>query len=145
MSTTWQTTTFRAEQLPNGDPSKLRELAVWYRQLAERTGNPTIWEARLLTAKDLDAKADHMERLLGARASSDDLAHRELPRSLTILYRHPDRPHAGGISMIAEQVKAAAMVTQLEDRGFVVDKITARSRPNTIGARSAMPVSLVEP
>jgi hypothetical protein len=65
--------------------------------------------------------------------------------SLTILYRHPDRPHEGGITMIAEQAKAAAMVDQLEDRGFVVDKITARSAPTMIGARSAVPVSLVEP
>ena len=42
------------------DPSKLRELASWYREFAERTGNPTIWEARLLTAQDLDAEADRV-------------------------------------------------------------------------------------
>ena len=154
MSTTWQTATVLVEQLPEADPSKLRELASWYRQLAERTGNPTIWEARLITAKDLDAKADRMECLLGPRtARSDDFdlaaAHRqrrrELPLSLTIVYRHPDRPHVGGITMIAEQAKAAAMVDQLEDRGCVVDKITARSAPTMIGRRSAGPVSLVEP
>jgi hypothetical protein len=30
-----------------GNPSKLRELAAWYREFAERAGNPSIWEARL--------------------------------------------------------------------------------------------------
>jgi hypothetical protein len=63
--------------------------------------------------------------------------------SLTILYRHPHRPHESAMTMIAEQAKAAAMVDQLEDRGFVVDKITARSRPSTTGARSAASASLV--
>ncbi len=45
-------------------PRRLRELAEWYRQFAERTGNPTIWEARLRTAEDLDAEADRLERQL---------------------------------------------------------------------------------
>jgi hypothetical protein len=44
------------------DPAKLRELASWYREYAERTGNPTIWEARLHTAEDLDAQADAIDR-----------------------------------------------------------------------------------
>jgi hypothetical protein len=44
-------------------PDKLRELALWYREFAERAGNPTIWESRLRTAEDLDAAAEHMERL----------------------------------------------------------------------------------
>jgi len=42
---------------------ELRKLASWYRQFAERTGNPTVWEARLRTAEDLDAEADRIERL----------------------------------------------------------------------------------
>jgi hypothetical protein len=54
--------------------------------------------------------------------------------SLTILYRHPDRPDEGGITMIAEEAKAAAMVDELERRGFVVDKITARSSPTRLAA-----------
>jgi hypothetical protein len=29
------------------DPRKLRELACWHREFAERAGNPAIWEARL--------------------------------------------------------------------------------------------------
>ena len=40
---------------------KLRELASWYREFAERAGNPVIWEARLRTAQDLETEADHLE------------------------------------------------------------------------------------
>jgi len=54
--------------------------------------------------------------------------------SLTILYRDPQRPFERGMTMIAGQAKAAAMVDQLEKRGFVVDKITfapsARTAPS---------------
>ena len=50
------------------DPTKLRELAAWYREFAERTGNPMIWECRLHTADDLDAEADRLERLACASA-----------------------------------------------------------------------------
>jgi len=28
-----------------GEHRRLRELAAWYREFAERAGNPTIWEA----------------------------------------------------------------------------------------------------
>jgi hypothetical protein len=41
---------------------KLRELAVWYREFAEGTENPTIWDARLRTADDLDGAAERIER-----------------------------------------------------------------------------------
>lgn len=44
-----------------GERRQLRELAAWYREFAERAGNPTIWEARLRTAEDLEAEADRME------------------------------------------------------------------------------------
>ncbi len=59
------------------DPAKLRELAAWYREFAERTGNPMIWECRLHTADDLDAEAARLERRAGAvrdlaRASGQD-------------------------------------------------------------------------
>jgi len=47
------------------DPAKLRALAAWYREFAERTGNPMIWECRLHTAEDLDAEAARLERLAG--------------------------------------------------------------------------------
>lgn len=43
---------------------RLRELAAWYRELAERAGNPAIWEARLRTAAELEREAD---RLLSAQ------------------------------------------------------------------------------
>jgi hypothetical protein len=44
------------------EPLRLRELASWYREFAERTGNLTIWEARLRTAEDLDAQAEAIDR-----------------------------------------------------------------------------------
>ena len=40
--------------------AKLRELASWYRQQAERAANPAIWDARLRTAEDLDVEADRL-------------------------------------------------------------------------------------
>jgi hypothetical protein len=40
---------------------RLRELAYWYREFAERAGNPVIWEARLRTAKELEREADRLE------------------------------------------------------------------------------------
>lgn len=43
------------------DPLKLRELAAWYREFAERTGNPSIWEARLRMAEDLEREAARLE------------------------------------------------------------------------------------
>jgi hypothetical protein len=39
----------------------LRKLAAWYREFAERAGNPAIWEARLRTAKQLEAEADRAD------------------------------------------------------------------------------------
>jgi hypothetical protein len=49
--------------------------------------------------------------------------------TLTILYRHRDRPDEAGMTMILGQQEVAARVDQLERRGFIVDKITARSLP----------------
>jgi len=40
---------------------RLRQLAAWYREFAERAGDPAIWEARLMTAKRLDQQADRLE------------------------------------------------------------------------------------
>jgi len=42
---------------------RLRELASWYREYAERTGNPAIWDARIRTAEDLEAEAARLEGL----------------------------------------------------------------------------------
>ncbi len=47
---------------PMEDPLKLRELAAWYREFAEKTGNPSIWEARLRMAEDLEREADRLEQ-----------------------------------------------------------------------------------
>lgn len=43
------------------DATELRRLARWYRDFAERAGNPIIWEARLRTADDLEREAQRME------------------------------------------------------------------------------------
>jgi hypothetical protein len=42
-------------------PKELRELARWYREYAERTENPVIWDARLRTAENLEREADALE------------------------------------------------------------------------------------
>ena len=44
------------------DPQKLRELAAWYREFAEKTGNPSIWESRLRMAEDLEQEAELLEK-----------------------------------------------------------------------------------
>ena len=51
------------------NPLRLRELASWYRELAERAGNPAIWEGRLRMAGDLDAEADRIERAPAERGA----------------------------------------------------------------------------
>ena len=51
---------------------RLRSLAHWYREFAERTGNLAIWEARLRTAKELEQEADR----LGEESVLDRLGHR---------------------------------------------------------------------
>jgi hypothetical protein len=51
------------------DPHRLRELACWYREFAERSGNPTIWDARLRTAEDLEAEAARLDRQGGGGAA----------------------------------------------------------------------------
>ena len=44
-------------------PRKLRKLAGWYREFAERAGNPAIWHARLMTAEDLEREAARLEKI----------------------------------------------------------------------------------
>jgi hypothetical protein len=43
------------------DANQLRKHAAWYREFAERAGNPWIWEARLRTAEQLEAEAARVE------------------------------------------------------------------------------------
>jgi hypothetical protein len=40
---------------------RLRDLAAWYREFAERTENPAIWDARLRTAEDLEREAGALD------------------------------------------------------------------------------------
>ena len=40
---------------------KLRDLASWYREFAERAESAAIWDARLRTAEDLEREADNLE------------------------------------------------------------------------------------
>lgn len=49
------------------EAEKLRELAAWYREYAERAGNPSIWESRLHIAADLEREATQMVRKHAAR------------------------------------------------------------------------------
>ena len=43
------------------EQSRLRDLASWYREFAERAENPVIWDGRLRTAESLEAEADRIE------------------------------------------------------------------------------------
>jgi hypothetical protein len=47
--------------MERADPAKLRELAAWYREYAKQAGSPTIWEARLRAAEDMEEEADRIE------------------------------------------------------------------------------------
>lgn len=52
---------------------KLRDLASWYREFAERCENPAIWDARLRTAEDLEREAAAMENAERDRDSAPRL------------------------------------------------------------------------
>jgi N-dimethylarginine dimethylaminohydrolase len=46
--------------------------------------------------------------------------------SLTIKYRHPQRPDEAGVVVVPDQAKAAEIKDQLETRGFrVIEIVTA--------------------
>ncbi len=47
------------------NPDKLRELACWYCEFADRAENPAIWEAHLRMADDLEAEATRIEARKG--------------------------------------------------------------------------------
>jgi hypothetical protein len=47
----------------------------------------------------------------------------EFSVSLTILYRHPQRPDETGMTVVAGEVEAAARKDHLEHQGFLVVKI----------------------
>ena len=56
------------------NPDKLRKLAAWYREFAERAGNPAIWDARLQTAENFEREAARLEQATPLPASSAPLA-----------------------------------------------------------------------
>ena len=43
------------------NPQKLRQLATWYRDYAERAGTPWVWERRLQIAEELERRAAMLE------------------------------------------------------------------------------------
>ena len=55
------------EPIAPPEAQKLRDLATWYREFAERAGSTTIWETRLHMAEDLDQEAARLERERVAR------------------------------------------------------------------------------
>lgn len=56
------TVNVRGPPMEETEPAKLRELAAWYREYAKRAGDLNIWDARLRTADELEAKAARIER-----------------------------------------------------------------------------------
>jgi hypothetical protein len=64
------------------ESGKLRELASWYREYAERTENPVIWDSRIRTAEDLEAEADRLDDGFGGRRPDNDVADAPLAYSL---------------------------------------------------------------
>jgi hypothetical protein len=59
------------------DTAQMRALAVWYRERAEATDNPTIWESRLHTAENLEEMAQRADRR-PLIVSPDQPDHRQL-------------------------------------------------------------------
>ena len=57
----WEETTRKDNFLE--DLRRLRELAIWYREFAEKAGSPTIWDARLRMAENIDQEIAKIERL----------------------------------------------------------------------------------
>ena len=58
---------------------------------------------------------------------------------LTIRYRHPQRLDEAGMTVVADEAKAAAMKDQLEKRGFLVIEITQTpfaKRPHGLSSAS---------
>jgi hypothetical protein len=46
---------------PIQNTQRLRNLAAWYRDFAERADSPAIWEGRLQTAEDLEEEVQRQE------------------------------------------------------------------------------------
>jgi len=53
------------------EANRLRKLAVWYREFADRAGEPWIWEARLKTAIEMEREAARAEKNPTRRGSAE--------------------------------------------------------------------------
>ena len=52
----------RKRRISAAEPQRMRELAAWYREFAERAGSSVIWESRLLMADALEKEATLLEQ-----------------------------------------------------------------------------------
>jgi hypothetical protein len=59
------------------EAQKLRELAAWYREFAERAGASWIWEARLRRASELEREADRLQASMAETLLSPDSSDRK--------------------------------------------------------------------
>jgi hypothetical protein len=53
------------------DAGRLRYLASWYREIAEKAGEPRIWYLRMCTARRLEKEAEQLE-VRSARDKDED-------------------------------------------------------------------------
>ncbi len=59
------------------EAKKLRALAAWYREFAERAGASWIWEGRLRRADELEREADHRQASMTETIPSSESPGRE--------------------------------------------------------------------
>ena len=103
---------------------RLRQLASWYREFAERAGNPEIWEARLRTAEDLEAEAVRVETALAEAASADNLR-AEARRLLDEIKNASDNETKQrlGAHAVALAQRAEALAVWREEPGIIAFNI----------------------
>lgn len=100
------------------DADKLRELAAWYREFAERAGNPTIWDLRLRTAEDLEAEADKRGRQAMQSAGELRAEARRLMEAVKNI-SDPRLKEELASRALALSQRAEAMANSKEDREFL--------------------------
>lgn len=117
------------DRLARARSRELRRLASWYREFAERTGNPDIWEARLRTAEDLEAEAARAETSLAEAASvvpaSADNLRAEARRLLDESKNAPDRETKQRLAVHAATLsqRAEALALWREEPGIIASDI----------------------
>ena len=62
--------------IPLEDPERLRKLAAWYRDYAERAPTPWVGEGRLQTAEELERHAAWLEERRGVTQNANVAAGR---------------------------------------------------------------------